>query len=243
VAEGPLLGAEFSSFVGLASIPMRHRLTLGELALLFNRDFQIGASLEVVPMAGWNREMYWPDTGLTWLSPSPNMPRFETTVVYPGQVLVEGTNLSEGRGTTTPFEVMGAPFIDPNQLAEQLAAFRFPGMRIRPVRFRPTFNKWHDQSCGGVALTVTAPEMVRSYEATLAIFAAVHAIWPEEFACIPPPYEYETEKLPIDILTGSDALSSRLRSGQSINPEEISNLAKVDTATWTEQIEEVLLYL
>src|SRR5262245_4562758 len=138
VSEGPLLEAGYRSFVGGATIPLRHGLTLGELARLMNAEQQIGAQLEVVPMSGWRRDMLFGDTARAWVAPSPNMPRVTTTLHYPGQVLLEGTNLSEGRGTTQPFELVGAPFIDPGALAGELALRELPGLAIRPIRFVPT---------------------------------------------------------------------------------------------------------
>ena len=164
------------------------------------------------------------ETGLPWLPPSPNLPTFASALVYPGQVLLEGTNLSEGRGTTTPFEVVGAPYIDPFELEVRLleAARETgpPGVRFRGLRFRPTFDKWAGESCGGVFLHVTDPLAFRPYETTLRILATVKALWPEGFAWRPPPYEYESEKAPIDILAGS----SRLR-------EWIDGLSSTSTIT------------
>src|SRR5262245_11807688 len=141
VAEGPLLEAGYESFVGGASIPLRHGLTVGEVARLVNQEQQIGAELIVVPMEGWRRSMPFDDSGRAWVAPSPNMPRVTTALLYPGQVLLEGTNLSEGRGTTLPFEVVGAPFIDPQRLCDELKSAELPGLAIRPIRFVPTFDK------------------------------------------------------------------------------------------------------
>jgi uncharacterized protein YbbC (DUF1343 family) len=242
VVEGPLLDPAFSSFVGLASLPMRHGLTLGELAAFVNKHLQIGASLSVVPMSGWERDMYWPETGLAWIPPSPNMPRFETAMVYPGQVLLEGTNLSEGRGTTSPFEVLGAPFINQDMLNDNLTQLGLPGLVPRPIRFRPAFNKWHDRSCGGIALSISDNfSEVRSYAATLAVMSAVRDLWPEDFKLNPPPYEYETKKLPMDILTGGNQVSSRLAAGP-LTQSDISDLAEIDHAAWIEATSEFLLY-
>ena len=155
VAEGPLLEHGFESFVGGASIPLRHGLTLGELASLLNTEQQIRARLEVIPMAGWSRSMQFDETGRSWVPPSPNMQRTTTAMLYPGQVLLEGTNLSEGRGTTIPFEVIGAPFINPHELASSLTPAELPGLAIRPIRFVPTFDKFHGERCGGIALHIT----------------------------------------------------------------------------------------
>ncbi len=242
VAEGPLLEVDFQSFVGDASIPLRHGLTLGELALLLNHEQNIGAELHVVPMTGWRRAMLFSENGRDWVAPSPNMPRFETTLLYPGQVLLEGTNLSEGRGTTLPFEIVGAPFLDPHQLARELAAFELPGLELRPIRFVPTFDKWHGQSCGGVALHVTDPRAVRSVTATLALLAVVHRLHPREFTWLPPPYEYEHHKMPIDILFGSTRLRSRLASDNVLNSTDVTTLAALDEDAWWNRTKRWRLY-
>ncbi len=201
-AEGPLLQLDHRSFVGRAAIPMRHGLTLGELARFCNDSMGLGADVHVAPMAGWRRTMLWPDTGRAWVPPSPNLPRFEGCLVYPGQVLLEGTNLSEGRGTTTPFEQCGAPFVDPWQLQALLSTRALDGVALRPVHYEPTFHKWRGQTCGGLFLHVTDAAKFAPYRTTLALLRAVRELWPQQFAWLEPPYEYETEKMPIDVLTG-----------------------------------------
>lgn len=231
VSEGPLLDDAYSSFVGRAAVPMRHGLTMGELALLANERLGIGAELHVVPMQGWRRKMLYPETGLPWIPPSPNMPRIETALVYPGQVLIEGTNLSEGRGTTVPFELAGAPFVDPDELTESLAPYAMPGITIRPVRFRPTFSKWADASCGGVAMYVADPVEVRSYATTLAILACMRSLYPKDFAWLPPPYEYESVRMPIDILSGNRHLRETIDADQT-SPADVRRLAELDVEDW-----------
>ncbi len=205
LAEGPLLDPRFRSFVGLASIPMRHGLTLGELARMVNETLGIGAEVVVQPMQGWSRWMLWPDTQRAWVPPSPNLPRFEGALVYPGQVLLEGTNLSEGRGTTTPFEQWGAPFLDPYQLLPLLAPRDLQGVQLRPVEFEPTFHKHAGLPCRGQWLHVTDAKTFRPYRTTLALLRAVQELWPKESHWLQPPYEYERELMPIDILTGGSA--------------------------------------
>lgn len=241
VVEGPILEPAFQSFVGLAPIPMRHALTLGEIALWVNRQQNLGADLQVVKMDGWRRDMLWPETGLPWLPPSPNMPTFATALVYPGQVLLEGTKLSEGRGTTTPFEISGAGFVDSPKLADALAEFTLEGVVPLPVRFRPTFNKWHGQSCGGIFLSVVDPDSFRSYETTLAMLSCIQQLWPQHFELLPPPYEYETEKLPMDILTGSSELSAALQNGR-LDRETVDSLVQVDADGWLTSAADDLLY-
>ena len=242
VAEGPLLDSHWRSFVGGGLIPLRHGLTLGELALLLNSEQQIGAGIHVVPMAGWRRTMLFAETGRTWVAPSPNMPRVETTLLYPGQVLLEGTNISEGRGTTLPFEVAGAPFIDPDKLAAELSAFTFPGVRFRPIRFVPTFDKWQGQSCGGVAIHIVDAPAVRSVQLTVALLAAIARLYPHDFRWLDPPYEYEREKMPIDILFGSPQLRQALAKGPILGPAEIESLAALDIAAWWDRVNPFLLY-
>lgn len=242
VVEGPLLEPGFESFVGGAAIPMRHGLTLGELAVLLNAEQRIGAELEVVRIGGWRREMLFEQTGRQWVWPSPNMQRFETAVVYPGQVLLEGTNLSEGRGTTLPFEVVGAPFIDPFALWQELAEIEHPGLELRLIRFVPTFDKWQGQRCGGVALHVIEAGAVRSFAFTVRLLAAIRKLYPNEFAWLPPPYEYEREKMPIDILFGSARLREALQSESVAADATIEGLCDLDEAAWRVRVQPYLLY-
>src|SRR5437660_5452149 len=148
--EGMVLVPGFESFVGMFPIPMRHGMTIGEMARLFNDHFGIGADLDVVAMEGWRRDMYFDETGLTWIISSPNIPTFDTTTVYPGSVLFEGTNVSEGRGTTRPFEFIGAPWVIAEPFADALNRRGLPGAFFRPVVFEPTFHKHAREACGGV---------------------------------------------------------------------------------------------
>ena len=186
--------------------------------------------------------MRFDQSGRQWVWPSPNMQRFETAVVYPGQVLLEGTNLSEGRGTTLPFEVVGAPFIEPFALLRELKAVDHPGLQLLPIRFVPTFDKWKGQSCGGVALHVEEPAAVRSVAFTVSLFAAVKKLYPREFAWLPPPYEYEREKMPIDILFGSAKLRKALQSESPVLHATIRELCELDEAAWWRRVRPYLLY-
>lgn len=239
VAEGALLDVAYRSFVGRAAIPMRHALTIAELARHCNEVMALGADLHTVRMPGWRRSMLWPDTGRAWLPPSPNLPRFEGALVYPGQVLLEGTNLSEGRGTTTPFEQFGAPFIEPWRLLEhpQVAALRH--LVLRPFAFEPTFQKWQGKTCSGWFLHATDAVALRSYAATITVLRAVRESWPQQFAWRQPPYEYENEKLPIDILAGGDGLR-RFVDGE-LPWSELDRLA-LAPADWLQQVRRCLLY-
>jgi uncharacterized protein YbbC (DUF1343 family) len=211
--EGPVLDPAYTSFVGQFPIPLRHGLTIGELARLFNDHFGIGASLDVVPMTGWRRSMFWDETGLPWVLPSPNMPTLDTAIVYPGMVLFEGTILSEGRGTTRPFEIVGAPWIDGDRLAESINAQALPGVRCRPVIFEPTFQKHARATCGGCQVHVSDRRAFRPVLTAVAVLAACHRLAPKAFAWRQPPYEYEHERMPIDILYGSDALRTQIGAG------------------------------
>ena len=212
--EGPVLERGYESFVGLFPIPMRHGMTVGELARLFNEEHGLGARLEVIPMEGWQRGMYWEETGLPWVLPSPNMPTPDTAVVYPGAVLFEGTQLSEGRGTTRPFEILGAPWIDGETFAARLNAQGIEGAFFRPVVFEPTFHKHARQACGGVQIHVTDRRAFRPVLASVALLGAFHGADPARFAWRQPPYEYEHRLMPIDILAGSDALRPSIEASR-----------------------------
>jgi uncharacterized protein YbbC (DUF1343 family) len=212
-AEGPMLVRGFESFVGQYPIPMRHGMTIGELARLFNDEFGIGADLEVVPMEGWRREMYHEDTHLPWVMPSPNIPTNDTAVVYPGTVLFEGSNVSEGRGTTRPFELVGAPWVMAERFADAMNRLDLPGARFRPALFEPTFHKHAKVGCGGCQIHVLDRAIFRPAETGVALLAAFRAADPSQFAWRPPPYEYEHEKLPIDILAGSSDLRTQIEAG------------------------------
>lgn len=240
--EGAMLKNEFRSFVGDASIPMRHGLTLAEISLWLNDSLSIGADLECVPMQGWERGMLFPETGLPWVPPSPNLPTFDSAVVYPGQVLLEGTNLSEGRGTTRPFEIAGAPFIDEFELAERLNDRSLPGVTFRAVRFRPTFDKWNGEISGGVFLHVQNAAEYQPYRTTLELLSTVRELYRGEFRWFPPPYEYETEKMPIDILSGDDRLRTWLDGGCSLSEAQLDGLCHEGIDDWREQTQAFRLY-
>jgi uncharacterized protein YbbC (DUF1343 family) len=220
VVEGNVLDPAFRSFVGLYPIPMRHGLTMGELATLVNREFRIGAELEVIELEGWRRDRWLDETGLPWVMPSPNMPTLDTATVYAGTVLVEGTNLSEGRGTTRPFELVGAPWVDAQRFAGYLNGLGLPGVRFRPTWFRPTFDKWRDERCGGVQVHVTDRRSFRPFFTGLALLRTALELYPLEFAWRKPPFEYEYEKLPIDILCGTDRARTLLERGASLEEME-----------------------
>lgn len=239
--EGNLIRPGFTSFVGLSPVPMRHGLTLGELAALVNareggsgggrlspRRDGIGrrcpgrCDLTVVPMSGWRRRMLFGDTGLPWVLPSPNMPTHETAFVYPGQVLLEGTNLSEGRGTTRPFEIFGAPFLDTREVRRRFEARRLMGVALRDHAFEPTFHKWAGELCRGFQIQITDAASYRPYLTTLALLQDIIAVHRDRFAWREPPYEYVTDRRPIDVLTGDPAVREALESGSDLSALERS---------------------
>ncbi|NPC90722.1 DUF1343 domain-containing protein [Bacillus sp. WMMC1349] len=179
--EGPVLDPDYSSFVGRYPIPLVHGMTTGELAKLFNREFKIGADLTVIKMKGWKRQMFFEDTELPFVLPSPNMPTPDTSIVYPGTGLLEGTNISEGRGTTKPFELIGAPYINSTDLAEKLNSLKRPGVRFRAASFTPTFSKYHHQLCHGVELYVTDRFTFQPVKTGITIIKTIHDLYPDHF--------------------------------------------------------------
>jgi uncharacterized protein YbbC (DUF1343 family) len=213
--EGATLDPDYTSFVGQFPIPMRHGLTIGEAARLFNDQFGINAAVDVVPMDGWKRSMYFDETGLPWVLPSPNIPTLETAIVYPGAVLFEGTLLSEGRGTTRPFEIVGAPWIDGERFADAMNRRNLPGVHFRPVFFEPTFHKHAQRLSGGCQIHVTDRRTFPSMRAAVEMLDEFHREAPAQPLWRDPPYEYEHVKPPIDILYGSDRLRHGIDAGES----------------------------
>ncbi len=214
--EGNCLSPDFCSFVGRYPIPMRHGLTIGEYASFINTTFAIGCSLEVIPMRGWRRSMYFTDTGLPWIPPSPNLPAPASANVYPGQVIWEGTNISEGRGTTLPFEMFGAPFLDTDKIAAFALKEGVSGCVLRPVVFEPTAHKWQGLACRGFHIHVTEPDAYDPYTVSLILLQAILYHHRDRFEWKPPPYEYEKEKLPFDLITGDDSIRKRLEAFESV---------------------------
>ena len=238
--EGMVLERGFESFVGMYPIPMRHGMTIGEVARLFNEHFGIGADLEVARMDGWRRDMYYDATGLTWVMSSPNIPTFDTTTVYPGAVLFEGTNVSEGRGTTWPFELIGAPWIVAERFADAMNRLDPGGVFFRPVVFEPTFHKHAREACGGVQIHVLDRAAFRPVAAAVALMAAFRAGDPDRFAWRDPPYEYEHDRLPIDVLAGSPRFREQIESGMSAS--EIARSWEPAVAEFARLREKFLLY-
>lgn len=240
VLEGPVLRSGFESFVGLHPIPLRHGFTAGELARWLNAERNIGCDLEVVPMDGWRRDMFQEDTGLPYVLPSPNLPTPDSCVVYPGMVLVEGTNLSEGRGTTKPFELVGAPYLDPYALVEAVSAEDVAGATLRPCWFEPTFQKHAGATCGGVQIHVDDRRAFRSVRLAVALFRAMKDQAPDGFGWRPPPYEYEERLMPIDILWGHAGLREGIDAGASV--AEILRGVEEECAAFGRGVATFLLY-
>ena len=238
--EGATLDPEYESFVGQFAIPMRHGLTIGEAARVFNDHFGINAAVDVVPMDGWSRAMYYDATGLPWVLPSPNIPTLDTAIVYPGAVLFEGTLLSEGRGTTRPFELIGAPWIDGERFAEALNARRLPGAYFRPAFFEPTFHKHAKVLCGGCQVHVTDREAFEPMRVAVEMLAEFRREAPSEKLWRDPPYEYEHVKPPIDILYGSDRLRTGIDAGE--DPASIVKDWRRDEEAFRELRRPFLLY-
>lgn len=218
--EGPILRKEFASFVGLYPLPIRHGMTIGELSLYIKELYHNSLDLHVVHLRGWKRRLWYDETGLPWVFPSPNIPTLETAAVYPGMCLLEGTNLSEGRGTTRPFEIFGAPFVNPDKVVTMLRGFKLPGVVFRPMHFLPTFQKHSGRLCGGAQIHVTDRSIIKPFKTAVAILKVVRTLYPEDFAWKLPPYEYESRLLPIDILAGSDSLRKDIEGTASMKEME-----------------------
>ncbi len=238
--EGNLLQADYRSFVGLYPIPMRHGMTVGELARLFNCEYGIQCDLVVVAMDGWERPIWFDQTGLPWVQPSPNLPTLDSATVYPGMVLVEGTHLSEGRGTTRPFEYVGAPYINARSLADYLNGQGLPDVLFRSAYFQPTFQKWAGQMCGGVQLHVRDRSGFEPYLTGIAAISAIKNLYPDQFAWRNPPYEYETEKLPIEILCGGKDIPHYIQAGATL--DEIRKSWQADLMNFLKTRAKYLLY-
>jgi len=238
--EGPRIAPGFESFVGLVSCPIRHGMTAGEIARWRHSVEQLDLELAVISMRGWQRDMRFDHTGLPWVMPSPNMPTPDTALVYPGMCLVEGTELSEGRGTTRPFELAGAPYLDGHRLAADLDAMQLPGVRFRPAVFTPMFQKHHTRACGGVQLHVTNPETFRPYRTGVAFLKACYDQSPASFKWRAKAYEF-VEAIPaIDLLTGSDAIRTGIEAGASL--DELTARWPRDEGDFAAERAEYLLY-
>jgi uncharacterized protein YbbC (DUF1343 family) len=238
--EGPMLKAGFESFVGIHALPTRHGLTIGELARLYQAERGWSVDLHVIPCEGWRREMDFEETGLPWVLPSPNMPTVETAFVYPGQCLLEGTNLTEGRGTTRPFELCGAPWVDARQLARRLTEEGLPGVVFRPAWFRPTFQKFADQTSGGVQVHVRDRDAFQPVRTGLAVLAALRDLSGNRFDWRRKPYEFVADRLAIDLLFGSDRERRALEAGRP--PRDIAREWEAEEEAFRQRRRPFLLY-
>ncbi|WP_409292494.1 exo-beta-N-acetylmuramidase NamZ domain-containing protein [Peribacillus sp. SCS-37] len=235
--EGPVLEDKYSSFVGEYEIPVRHGMTVGELALLFNKEFNIGADLTVVKMEGWKRDRYYDETPLKWVLPSPNMPTLETAVVYPGAALIEGTNISEGRGTTKPFELIGAPFINGDSLAEKLNALDLPGVQFRSASFIPSFSKHMNVLSHGIQIHVTNLDAYKPFETGVHIVKTIHDMYPDQFQFRAPNSAGISF---FDNLTGTGAIRQGIEDGKTV--EQMQNNWKQGLDDFKKLRKQYLLY-
>jgi len=238
--EGALLDERFHSFVGLFPLAMRHGLTIGEALAMMNPRGTDACSLRVVRMKGWKRGMHFDGTGQPWVLPSPNMPTLDTALVYPGGVLLEGTNISEGRGTTKPFEIIGAPWIEPRAFAAELKTFGFAGVAFRPLFFTPAWDKYANEQCGGIQIHVANRREFRPVRCGAAIVAASARLYPDRFRWKSPPYEYEYGIPPIDIISGSAALRETIDAGRDLS--RLFDDWRADEERFRAEREQFLLY-
>jgi uncharacterized protein YbbC (DUF1343 family) len=216
IIEGAAIAEGYQSFVGLCSVSNRHGLTAGEIARLIHAREGLDVELEVVEMQGWKRSMFYDDTGLPWVMPSPNMPTLDTAIVYPGLCLLEGTEISEGRGTTRPFELLGAPYVDGHRLAATLEEAQLPGARFRPMAFLPTWEKHHGRRCGGVQIHVIDRAEFQPYLTGVAILWAIKHLYPDHYAWREHAYEFVDDIPAIDLLAGSSSLREGIDAGSAL---------------------------
>jgi uncharacterized protein YbbC (DUF1343 family) len=240
LVEGGGLEKGLESFVGLYPVPQRHGMTVGELARLYREHFGVTCELEVVACEGWSRAQYYDQTDLPWVMPSPNMPTLDTALVYPGMCLLEGTNVSEGRGTTRPFELFGAPFIDGAKLARELESYRLPGVAYRPCTIIPTFHKHAKKVCGALQLHVTDRATFPSYRVGLAVLAAMKKLWPKDFAWRTEKYEFRDDVPAIDLLTGIKAVREAIDAERPV--DEIFAIAMKGAEVYASGRDAALLY-
>ena len=239
--EGNLVEKGFQSFVGQYPIPNRHGMTIGELAILFNEYFGIKCDLKVIPMEGWERSMWYDQTGLPWVSPSPNMPTLSTATVYPGMCLIEGTLLSEGRGTTIPFEQIGAPYIDAETLAKTLNKENLPGLFFRPQYFKPQFQKWSGTVCGGVQLHVTERNKIKPLVTSITLLSSIKKLYPDDFSWRKETYEFVNDRLAIDLLYGNQTLREAIES-DTLSINNLESAWEEDIKVFSSQREACLIY-
>ena len=240
VISGNVLEPEYASFVGQFPIPTRHGMTVAELARMFKDHFNIGCELEVLSMDGWRREYWHDETDAPWVMPSPNMPTLNSATVFPGTVHFEGTQLSEGRGTTRPFELIGAPYIDPDAYAANLNALGFPGVFFRSCGFQPTFQKHAGVSCGGVQIHVKDRKSFEPVITGVALVKLAYDMYPDQFRWKDPPYEYVYDQNPFDVISGTNKIREAIEQGSQLR--EIEASWKVGLAEFRTLREGYLMY-
>jgi uncharacterized protein YbbC (DUF1343 family) len=240
VISGNVLEPEYASFVGQFPIPTRHGMTVAELARMFKDHFNIGCELEVLSMDGWWREYWHDETDAPWVMPSPNMPTLSSATVFPGTVHFEGTQLSEGRGTTRPFELIGAPYIDPDAYAANLNAIGFPGVFFRSCGFQPTFQKHAGVSCGGVQIHVKDRKSFEPVITGVAMVKLAYDMYPDQFRWKDPPYEYVYDQNPFDVISGTNKIREAIEQGSQLR--EIEASWKVGLAEFRTLREGYLMY-
>jgi uncharacterized protein YbbC (DUF1343 family) len=238
--EGNILERGQESFVGQYAIAARHGMTAGELALMFNDDFGIGCELEVIKMEGWDRADWYDETDAPWVLPSPNMPTVDTTVVFPATVVFEGTQVSEGRGTTRPFELVGAPFIQASEYAAAMNSLDLPGVIFRAAEFLPTFQKHAKTGCGGVRLHITDRETFTPVRAGVAMVKVIYDLYGDKLKWKVPPYEYVYDRNPFDVICGTDKIRRVIESSGSM--AELDGILENGYAEFLQMREKHLLY-
>ncbi|MDD5530090.1 MAG: DUF1343 domain-containing protein [bacterium] len=245
--EGTILNTKLSSFVGIYPIPVRHGMTVGELAKMFNEEFEIGANLQVVKMKNWQRKMWMNETRLHWVLPSPNMPTLETATVYAGMCLLEGTNISEGRGTTKPFEIFGAPWIKEDELCKELEKENLPGVKFRPLSFIPVADKFKKERCGGAQMHIPDRNVFSSFITGISIIKTIKRLYPKFFEWKKPPYEPVIgytfpNSMPIDLLVGNSDIRTRIDKNCLPSKEVLQKEWKKGLLKFDETREKYLLY-
>lgn len=238
--EGNLVEDGHESFVGQYSIPMRHGMTVGELAKFFNKQFDINCDLEVIAMDNWSRELFFDETDAPWVLPSPNMPTIDTAIVFPATVLFEGTQISEGRGTTKPFELVGAPYIDAEQLTNTLNSLQLPGVIFRSVNYLPTFQKHAGVVCSGTFLHVVERSEFKPVITGVALIKRIFDSYRDEFKWKIPPYEYVYDRNPFDVIAGTEKLRQQIENGIELNV--IENSWETELKQFVETRSRYLLY-
>jgi uncharacterized protein YbbC (DUF1343 family) len=238
--SGNVLEPEYASFVGQFPIPTRHGMTVCELAKMFREHWGINCELDLIRMDGWTRELWFDETDAAWVLPSPNIPTLDSATVFPGTVHLEGTQMSEGRGTTRPFELIGAPYIDPAKYARELNAYGFAGVHFRANSFQPTFQKHAGQTCGGVQIHVTNRKEFEPVTTGVATVKVAHDLYTEKFLWKEPPYEYVYDLNPFDVIAGTASLRESLERGDSL--EVIKESWQEKLAAFKDEREKYLLY-